>query len=74
MVTTNTDAKLEGTATEGSVVTVTVDGVAVGVQLVGQSGQFSFTPNPVDEGDQALVTATLAGLTSSGTVVVGPAP
>ena len=55
-------------------VTVTVDGVAVGVQLVGQSGQFSFAPNPVDEGDQALVTTTLAGLTSSGTVVVGPAP
>lgn len=74
VVTTNTDAKLEGTATEGSVVTVTVDGVAVGVQLVGQSGQFNFAPNPVDEGDQALVTATLAGLTSSGTVVVGPAP
>lgn len=74
VVTTNTAAKLEGTAVEGSVVTVAVDGVPLGVQLVGQSGQFTFEPNPVDQGDQALVTATLAGLTSSGTVVVGPAP
>ncbi|NWK61413.1 phage major capsid protein [Acinetobacter sp. SwsAc3] len=74
VVTTNTDAKLEGTAVEGSVVTVSVDGVPLGVQLVGQSGQFSFAPNPVDEGVQASVTATLAGLTSSGTVVVGPTP
>lgn len=74
VITTNTDAKLEGTAVEGSVVTVAVDGVPLGVQLVGQSGQFTFEPNPVDQGDQALVTATLAGLTSSGTVVVGPAP
>lgn len=73
VVTTNTTAKLEGTAAQGSVVTVTSNGVAVGVQLVGQSGQFSFAPNPVEEGDQALVTTTLAGLTSSGTVVVGPA-
>ncbi|WP_149930569.1 phage major capsid protein [Acinetobacter soli] len=73
VVTTNTAAKLEGTAAQGSVVTVTSNGVAVGVQLVGQSGQFSFAPNPVEEGDQALVTTTLAGLTSSGTVVVGPA-
>ena len=55
-------------------VTVSVDGVPLGVQLVGQSGQFSFAPNPVDEGVQASVTATLAGLTSSGTVVVGPTP
>ena len=72
VVTTNTAAKLEGTAVVGSVVTVAVDGVPLGVQLVGGSGQYSFAPNPVDEGDQALVTTTLAGLTSTGTVVVGP--